>query len=64
MKNNSILGLYRKVLIGHGCMLIGHTSAISKGDVSIAYFPEQVLSLSNRKVLSGAVSGPKVSLSK
>ena len=26
-------------------MLIGHTSAISKGDVSIAYFPEQVLSL-------------------
>ena len=31
--------------IGHGCMLIGHTSAISKGDVSIAYKPEQVLSL-------------------
>jgi hypothetical protein len=45
-------------------MLIGHTSAISKGDVSIAYFPEQVLSLSNRKAVSGAVSGPKVSLSK
>ncbi len=38
--------------------------AVGQGDVSIAYKPEQVLSLSNRKAVSGAVSGPKVSLSK